>query len=596
MKISKRWKGIASGVLNLVLIAGPLVYLGIYPNLHQEFSSYTESLFFSLLDGNYTTIGQAKDAYEAGEPDVAKITLKQYYINRPVDSHYEIFSINLTEETIRADNAIQRIFTHHGKTLQLPNYPNSDTTIVNGREIPNTNWHKNPYPEDDEWIWQISRWEWIHNFARVYLGYQALGNQTQADFYARECIDLLTDFMMKEPVGSSYTWRTIDSALRVQTLYGLGDVLKNSTYFTPEFCYLYLRFIVDHGRFLIDFHKTSYNWAFIESEGILSVCAYFPEFLPTQEWEMEACETLSAIVQTKSYPDGDPREHALNYHMIATSYVRDCLHLAEIYSHLKASDTLQTDLLKKYLFLLHNTIQENYSATYGDSRMKYLQRDIGEGRDLFPKNPELSYFDSNRITTGLVPPNLSVFFSNIGIYISRSAWNDSDALFSYFDGGNHGEFYNQYQLFGSIQLYAYGRRLLLDPGISSYTFDTYSNYFRQSYSHRVVLINGNLQIRAKPYATQRTAGYLRSITRASTKEYRKLLDREVNFCDFQENISIDTLGKFSNSSDLKRYWAVSDFWHGKDKAFTLLWHLPYTNIPIWNNAINLSPQLISGGF
>ncbi|MHA1109934.1 MAG: heparinase II/III family protein [Promethearchaeota archaeon] len=578
MKISKRWKRLLSSGLNIVLIVGPLLFLAVYPNLPQGPSSYSESLFFSLLDGNYTTIGQAKDAYEAGEIETAKITLKQYYINRPNDTNYELVSYNLTEEMKRVDMAIQRIFTHHGKTLQLHTYPDSETIIVNGREIPNTNWNDNPYPQDDEWIWQFSRWGWIEDFARAYVGNIAIGNITQAEIYARECIDLITDFMLKEPVGSAYTWRTLDSALRLRKVLAIGETLRFSTYFSSDFCYLYLRFIADHGKFIYNFHKTKYNWAFMESKALLRACSYFPEFSPTTDWEQEVWDTLSNVVQNTFYPDGASREHALNYHVIAARDVLNCFEIADQYPHLEGPPSLKDSILNSYLFLLHNTMPDYYGTTFGDTRLKYLKNYLGQGSLFFPSNQEFSYFDSNGDSIGGTPPNLSARFRDIGVFTSRSAWNDSDALYSYFDGGVYGEFYHTHQDFGSVQFYAFGRRMLLDPGISSYTHDDYSNYFRQSYSHNVLLVNDKQQTMAKPQNTQWTSGYLGSVARASTNDYGDLWDREVIFCDFRDAKPSDTLEGTSNSSDLNRYWVVSDFWSGKNDDLTLLWQLPHANI------------------
>ena len=193
----------------------------------------------------------------------------------------------------RVDLAIQRIFTLQGKTLKLANYSDSNTIMVNGREIPNTNWHENPYPQDDEWIWQFSQWGWIEDFARVYVGNIAIGNMMQAELYARECIDLITDFIQKEPVGSAYTWRTLDSSMRISRIISIGENLRYSTYFTGEFCFLLLRFLADHGRFIADFHKTQNNNVITESNALLEVCAYFPEFTPTETWENIALNTLN---------------------------------------------------------------------------------------------------------------------------------------------------------------------------------------------------------------------------------------------------------------------------------------------------------------
>ncbi|MHA1649054.1 MAG: heparinase II/III domain-containing protein, partial [Candidatus Helarchaeota archaeon] len=148
--------------------------------------------------------------------------------------------------------------------------------------------------------------------------------------------------------------------------------------------------------------------------------------------------------------------------------------------------------------------------------------------------------------------------------------------YSLFDGGPFGEFYHAHYDFGCIELYAFNRRLVLDPGRYTYTLDEMSRYLLSSYSHNVVLIDNKPQGKINPSSASWAAGFLGSCARAAHTYYGAKLERELLFTNFR-NAIIDNanLSNPSNSNDTGRYWIVSDFWAGSGAHDVMvLWQMP----------------------
>jgi hypothetical protein len=77
--------------------------------------------------------------------------------------------------------------------------------------------------------------------------------------------------------------------------------------------------------------------------------------------------------------------------------------------------------------------------------------------------------------------------------VQRSGW-DRDARWLWFDGGPFG-YGHQHEDKLQIILEAYGKRLLVDPGNYTYERSKWRSYFIDSYSHNVVLVDGQPQRR-----------------------------------------------------------------------------------------------------
>lgn len=570
-----------------------LSFITIFPYLQSAESSITEADFFAYLDQNNENLTDIIDAAESGNYTKAKIFFRDYMINRKNDSNYYFSG---TPPNASADLAIDRNFTSISVNKILPNITN-EPIIVNGRFRPNTNWHDNPYPEDDEWIWQFSRFRFLPSLAKAFKGNFDDGNEEAAEYYGTACIDLLTDFINKEPVGSMYTWRTIDSGLRISRFLFTIENIRFSDDFTADFCFRFVRFILEHGKYLNDFHKNQFNWAFIESNALIEIRGYFPEFAVTEKWELEAWQTFADALRLTIYPDGGSREQAINYHFVALTSILDAFTYTTIYDHLIPPNDLHTTVELMSKFSLYNTKPDFYSTSFGDSSTAYNWHRVKIASRLFPDIPELSFFDNvtGKPIQGRSPPNLSVFFPDSGIAISRSNWNindshDKNALYSWFDAGRHGEFYHQHNDFASLQLYAFERTFLIDPGVKDYAMSGKTQYYISSHAHNVVMLDGEPQNSINPSSSSWIAGDLGSVTRAAHTQYGGTLERELLFCNFRqpnENVNINNA---SAVSDKSRYWIVSDFWKGTGAHdVRMLYHLPDTDmIPMNANSTEIT--------
>ncbi|MHA1273662.1 MAG: heparinase II/III family protein [Promethearchaeota archaeon] len=586
----------------LIGIVGSLLFIAIFPRIELPYSAFSEKEFFNLLDDNVSELAKIKETANEGNYDKAKEMLKDYFLSKSKDLNFNRTSMDLEEVEELADLAIKRKFTVLGVTRKLYTYPYKETRIVNNHEIPNTNWHKNPYPEDVEWIWQLSRGGWIIDLARGYETNYLLGNNKEAKYYGKWFVDSLTDYIEKESVGSQFTWRTIDSGLRVPNLLSAFDMIKNSDAFTPEFCYLYLRFILDHGKYLVDHHKNEYNWAFIEAKAIINICMFLPEFTIIKEWEKIAWDTFEYAIDQTFYSDGGSREQAMNYHSVALSRIGDVMIKAEDYEHINVPKKIYRNLEDAFVFNLYNIMPDNLSTSFGDSRRDNRIYIAKQGSNLYSENNDLSFINPDTGSpSGKEPPDLNAYFQESGYFISRSTWNrtnkiDVDALYSIFDGGKYGDFYHKHNDFGSIQLYGFNRTLIIDPGIVDYSNDEKTRYYRSSYSHNVIHIDNEAQNGINPINNMWSAGYLGSFASATHLQYGSPLERRVIFCNFRNNLKDNNLKHTSRNNDTNRYWIVSDFWHFSyyipvfgSHDVEMLWQLPYSKmIPINCNSEDLS--------
>ena len=552
-----------------------------FPLFTRDSANISDVEFFSMLKDDGGPLSTIKNAAKGGNIDIAKDLFLNYTRNRPSDTNYQ-YGRSLSRKST-ADDAINRIFEERDVTRQFKNLSNSDTIIVNGREIPNTNWHDNPYPEDEEWIYSWSHFGFLRAFAEVYNQYVYNNDKATAEYYAEAIVDLLTDFIRKEPVGTSYVWRTIDSAKRIDNLCALNEAIKNSNAYTADFCISFHKFMINHARFLFDFHKEEFNWAFIEALGLLDICAYFPEFDATTLWEAESWSTFENAALNTFYPDGGSREQAFTYHQVSMERLAEAIQLDQNSDVISGPPNMKELVENAFVFTAYVSMPDFGKVAFGDSGGGSVSGSINTGKQLYPDNPVFAYFNNNSLPS----PNLSVAFPDSGLITSRSKWSDSDALYAFMDGSVSGEFYHYHEDFSNIALYGFGREFLIDPGISSYTWNTYSQYFKDSHAHNVVLVDGKGQGYVNPATTSFHAGYLGSISRVGHKAYSDLMEREVIFANFRNTVNDANLTGVSSNSDTGRYWIVSDFWHGAGThSLDGLWHMPNTTLVPMNNASN----------
>ncbi len=552
----------------LVIIAGICTGL-IFPFLDVGNGTMAGSDLFSLLDYSRPELAPVKQQLDAGNITGAKVALHAWFVARAMQPHYPLGG--WTGARVEADKVIARDFTITGVTHNI----GTVDRVVNGRVVRGVNFHAVP-SEDMEWTWQVNRFAWMWALAVTSRGYLDLSDNVTAEYYAEALVDVYTMFLDDEPVGSAFTWRTIDSAIRIGILIRAFDLIKATCAFTPEFCYRFLSSLVDHGQFIFDFHKVITNWAFIETINELLLTSFLPEITLTRSWIVEAWSSLDRSVNFSIYPDGGTNEQSIEYHFVIAGNVLDAIDLDRAYDFLTAPPNLLDAGRKMSVFLIHNTMPDGMVATYGHADLRSSGDLLGLASRLYDDDPEINYFDHNgNINASNPPPRLSVGFESSGIFVSRTAWNDPDALYSFFDGGLFGSGYHQNNDLFNIMAYAFGRRLLIDPGRYSYTTDEKSLYLRSAFAHNTWLIDGKDLFLVDAAGHGWVGGSTGSSARAWHSAFGALAEREFTFVNFR-NDPADILSNQSGPADQSRYWIATDFWHGGGShQVEVLWQMPF---------------------
>nr|MDO8111273.1 heparinase II/III family protein [Candidatus Sigynarchaeota archaeon] len=564
-----------------VIIAG-ICFGFIFP--HLDFgNNYPGPGLFGLLDYTRPGLAGVKANLDAGNETAAKVALHDYFLHRSWPPLHP-YSGNIGYAA-NGNDIIARVFTINGVTHVLNDTGNR---TVNGRVILNMNFHATP-DEDMEWTWQLNRGYWMTDLAIAARGYLDVNNTALAEYYAAALVDLYTIFLDDEPVGSAFTWRTIDAAIRINQLILAIDLIKETVAFTPEFCFRYLSSFVDHGQFLFAFHKIRTNWAFIESDHMIMLASYLPEITASSSWANEAWETLQRSVRESVYPDGGTNEQSIEYHIVILGQALNSIQYANAYPFLVVPQGLNEATVNMTKFLVHNTMPDGRCTTFGHADMEYTAGSLGfASRLLDGDDAEIDYFDAagNPIPANPVP-RLNAGFSASGVFTSRTAWNDADALYSYFDGGPFGYGYHQNNDLFNVMTYAFGRRLLIDPGRYRYTADEISLYLRTAFAHNTWLIDDKDLFLVDAAGNAWIGGSMGSCSRASHIAFGALAEREFIAVNFREDPADIPLNK-SGNADPARYWVASDFWHGSwTHDLAVQWQLPLHVPALIDNASNV---------
>jgi hypothetical protein len=97
--------------------------------------------------------------------------------------------------------------------------------------------------------------------------------------YTEKWVALLKDWILDNPPGTPWSWRTLEAGIRAQGWLPAYFSFIDSPTVTPEDHAAFLNSLADHADYLLPdsrFHSGS-NWGQTESLGLLQVGSFFPE-------------------------------------------------------------------------------------------------------------------------------------------------------------------------------------------------------------------------------------------------------------------------------------------------------------------------------
>jgi hypothetical protein len=373
----------------------------------------------------------------------------------------------------RADRALRHEFNSIG-------YPHTFGPVID--------WHfdktaepGSPYAPNNEWTWQLNRHaEWIA-LARAY-------RQTHDEKYAREFVAQMLSWVKDCPMprdaanGPRSAWRTIETGIRAADVWPeVWYSFVKSPAMTDDALLTFLRAYLDHAHHLMAFHTTG-NWLAMEGNGLYHVGVLFPEFRDAPDWRATGGKWIYEEMNNQVYPDGVQIELSSGYHHVSLN------NFLAVYKIARLNGTeLPADFLKR----LEKMYDFDVFGAMPDGRLPGVQ-DGNYYPVLFPERADFRWYASGG-SQGKPPEETNHAFPWAGYFVMRSGW-EPDARFLWFDGGPFG-YGHQHEDKLQLIVEAYGKLLLVDPGTFTYERSKWRDYFIDSFSHNVVLVDGQPQRR-----------------------------------------------------------------------------------------------------
>ena len=286
------------------------------------------------------------------------------------------------------------------------------------------------------------------------------------------------------------TWRTLDSAMRLGWLREGFPLITAAAGLEDEVWANYLYSLWEHGNYLSHDTISGGNWLSTITSHVMKLALDFPEFKDQRQWLQFGRDGFQKNVLRDIHPDGKEMEDAPGY---------ICMAYAGMLSTLKALEaaglTVDPEVLRRMDrvqdFLGAITQPNGIMPAIGDCRGTHPYI-LPESMEYF-RREDIRYILS-RGKEGVPPERASALFPDGAWAVMRSpyavpgeAYEDARHLVFKASHASHG-----HRDYLSFTLYAYGRPLLIDPGIKSYEREEGARYVQTAY-HNTVCVDGQNQ-------------------------------------------------------------------------------------------------------
>jgi Heparinase II/III N-terminus/Heparinase II/III-like protein len=373
---------------------------------------------------------------------------------------------------ISPEHILKNSFTFQQASSQVPR-------CLDGR----LDWAWRGHHHDDEWAWFLNRHYYL---LKLLAAYQETNDLIYIYCLNHHLLDWITSSFSK-PDQSWAQWRGREVSLRVLHWATLFYSLPLTDEITPSVRILMLSSLLDHTSYLLNLHHWGGNWICREMSGLATVALCWQEFKQSSEWLSYATERLINELDYQVYPDGVHKELTSHYHRIVLQDFQNVATLLELMGN-PVPPLLNTRIEQMVDYLAYSTNPEGQSVQNNDSDQDDNCFLIQQAAISY-KRPDWMYIASQGKIGEEPNRHRSIGFPWAGQVVSRSGW-DQKAHWSFFDFGPLGINYHVHHDKLHISVASGGRRLLVDSGRYSYRRDHFWNYFRQSASHNIILIDG----------------------------------------------------------------------------------------------------------
>ena len=262
--------------------------------------------------------------------------------------------------------------------------------------------------------------------------------------------------------------------------------------FQREALFNIARSMLDHGKYLSMYAASGGNWLQVESSGLACVGLLFPEFKLSPMFYEVAMHRLAWVNAKAFLPDGFQSECSPGYHYFPLRGIASALRLANF---------LQTPVLESLTKQYEAGVEALQYIAYPDRTLPMLSdwnpvrssavAVFETGAEVFGREDFRWLATQGR--QGKPPAQASHDFTHAGYCAMRDRWGP-DGQVLIFDAGYFGSGHQHEDKLNFVY-YAGGRELIGDPGIYSYRRDEFEPYWRGTWSHNTVVIDGLSQHR-----------------------------------------------------------------------------------------------------
>jgi hypothetical protein len=363
-------------------------------------------------------------------------------------------------------------FTHAGVTLELGCEPD---------------WLTSAFPPDAEWRIEWSKFYYGLDLAHAY---RETGDARFPSAWER----LVRSWIRQVPVG----FDTSDvSARRIQNWIYVWDSFAGAPGFegfAEGFEDELLASLARQVTHLRENLSAERNHRTLELYALFIAALALPELDDNRTLLDFAVAELKRNLLSDVRPDGVHREHSTHYHMLVLRSFLGARENARRFG-LEFPQDFDAHLQRACDFALHCRRPDGTIPSLSDS-------DSGDYSDLLAlaahifDRPDYLYSATQGVQ-GVAPERRNVGFPDGGYFIQRSGWGTDartlrDARYLIFDAGALGDGGHGHYDALSVEIYARGRALVVDPGRYTYSEhgENWRRWFKSTAAHNTVCVDG----------------------------------------------------------------------------------------------------------
>ncbi len=441
-------------------------------------------------------------------------------LNPTVAAVKQFFPESIEQSRLEAEAVLDHRITLFGRVFDL------------GRKI---DWHRDPQAEarwplvhfsrvplalepgsDVRVVWELNRLHHLVTLGRAYL----LTNDEQ---YTEQFLIQLAAWYEDNPPNFGVNWTVaMEAGIRAVNIVAAFEMFRFSANVTDQAVELILKMLLAHGRFIranLEYsYRTPSNHYLSDLIGLLAIGVTLPEFGEARRWLSFSKRRLLREMDRQVLSDGVDYEGAIGYHRFVLEIFALLFSNGKFTSGFDIPVNYWERLESMFDFVRHYLKPDGTAPMIGDSDdgrlVKFKTRAAEDHSYLMSIGAVLFESDTFRQSNGLDEeafwwfgrdaleaseslvigePAASAAFPEAQIFIQRAA-TAHGPLHAIIDCGDHGARGRGSHAHSdalSIEMFAFGRTFLRDPGTFVYTASEQErNLFRSTAYHNTVRIDG----------------------------------------------------------------------------------------------------------